>query len=153
MTASPRILVLNGPNLNMLGAREPHIYGGADYAALQALIQEAAADAGARADEKQSNSEGELVTLIQQAPDAHDAIVLNAGAYTHTSIAIRDALLAAGLPFAEVHISNVYKREPFRHASYLSDIAECVICGAGIAGYRFAIEFLARRAPYSSSSA
>lgn len=137
------ILVLNGPNINMLGKREPHLYGGADYNALLALIEHTSCELGIAATERQSNSEGVLVSYLQKNAGSFDAAVVNAAALTHTSVALRDALLATALPFAEVHISNIYKREPFRHVSYLSDIACCVICGAGINGYAYAMRHMA----------
>jgi len=140
-----RIFVVNGPNINMLGAREPQTYGRHTFGDLNALLQKTAERLGVAVSCFQSNSEGEIVTAIQQARGSQDFIVLNAAAYTHTSVAIRDAVLASGLPMAEVHISNVHKRENFRHKSYLSDIAECVICGAGIQGYAFAMEYAASR--------
>jgi 3-dehydroquinate dehydratase-2 len=140
-----RLLVVNGPNINMLGTREPALYGGGTYQDLLALLEATARALGCDMEHVQSNAEGELVTAIQEARGRFDAAVVNAAAYTHTSIAVRDALLASELPFVEVHVSNVYKREAFRRRSYLSDIAVCVICGAGIDGYRMGMEFAARR--------
>lgn len=136
------ILVLNGPNLNLLGSREPGIYGHHTLADINAGLSEICVTAGAQLDVFQSNHEGELVDRIQAARlDGTGFIIINAGAYTHTSVAIRDALAAAGLPFIEVHISNVYKREPFRHHSYLSDQAVGVIAGLGVYGYEAALRY------------
>ncbi|MGY0217912.1 type II 3-dehydroquinate dehydratase [Endozoicomonadaceae bacterium StTr2] len=135
-----KILLLNGPNLNLLGSREPGIYG-AD--SLPAITEKLAAQARAEGHELldfQSNTEGFLVDRIHAARDEDIAyIIFNPAAYTHTSIALRDALLAVGIPFIEVHLSNTHKREPFRHKSYFSDIAEGVICGLGAYGYELAL--------------
>ena len=125
------ILVLHGPNLNMLGTREPEIYGHETLEDVNTLIQGKAKELGVAVECKQSNNVGELVTWIQQARDVATAIVINAGAYTHTSVAIADALRAAGLPVYEVHLSNIYRRESFRHHSFISKIAVAVICGLG----------------------
>jgi 3-dehydroquinate dehydratase-2 len=132
------ILVLNGPNLNLLGTREPEKYGTSTLADV-----DAGAAHGLDVECFQSNHEGALVDAIHAARGKAIGIVLNAGAYTHTSVAIRDALSAVQLPAVEVHITNVHAREPFRHHSYLSDISKAVIAGAGIMGYRFAVEYLA----------
>lgn len=140
---TPRILVVNGPNLNLLGARRPEVYGTHTLADVEQVARDAAAQVGLDMRFVQANGEGELVDAIQAAREDCAGVVINAGAYTHTSIAIRDALEAVELPFAEVHISNVYAREPFRHHSFLSDIAACVIAGAGIQGYDFAVRRLA----------
>lgn len=137
------ILVLNGPNLNLLGTREPEKYGTATLADVEELAKEAGAAHGFDVDCFQSNHEGALVDAIHAARGKAVGIVLNAGAYTHTSVAIRDALSAVQLPAVEVHITNVHAREPFRHHSYLSDISKAVIAGAGILGYRFAVDYLA----------
>lgn len=135
------ILVLHGPNLNLLGTREPHIYGRQSLADINARLQQAAADHGARCATFQSNHEGELIDRIQaSAGDGTDFIIINAAAYTHTSVALRDALAAAAVPFIEVHLSNVYNREPFRHHSYLSDLAVGVIAGLGSFGYEAALQ-------------
>ena len=133
------ILVLHGPNLNMLGTREPDIYGHETLEDVNALIQKQAKELGVTVECRQSNNEGELVTWIQQARDVAAAIVINAGAYTHTSVAISDALRAVGLPVYEVHLSNIYKRESFRHHSYISELAVAVICGLGPDGYLHAL--------------
>jgi 3-dehydroquinate dehydratase-2 len=137
----PRILVLNGPNLNLLGTREPHLYGSETLASIVKTLEGRAGARGAELVAHQSNAEHELILHIQEAKrSAFDAIVLNAGAYTHTSIALRDALAACELPFYEVHISNVYARETFRHHSYLSAIAAGVIVGCGPIGYELALD-------------
>jgi 3-dehydroquinate dehydratase-2 len=141
--AEPTILVLNGPNLNMLGKREPAIYGATTLADIEAMCAETARAAGLGLEFRQSNHEGELVTWCQEARERHAGIVINAGAYTHTSVALRDALIAAEVPAIEVHISNIYAREPFRHHSFLSAIAVGVICGLGPRGYVAAIEAMA----------
>ena len=142
----PRILVLNGPNLNLLGTREPSVYGSDSLATIVERLERQATARGASLLAVQSNAEHDLIAAVQGARSAHiDAIVLNAGAFAHTSIALRDALLACGLPFYEVHISNVYAREPFRHHSYLSAIASGVIVGCGPIGYELALEAALRR--------
>lgn len=137
------ILVLNGPNLNMLGTREPEKYGTATLADVERLAVEAGAAHGLAVECFQSNHEGALVDAIHAARGKAIGIVLNAGAYTHTSVAIRDAISAVQIPTVEVHITNVHAREPFRHTSYLSDISKAVIAGAGVLGYRFAVDYLA----------
>lgn len=137
------ILVLNGPNLNMLGTREPEKYGTATLADVERLAVEAGAAHGLAVECFQSNHEGALVDAIHAARSKAIGIVLNAGAYTHTSVAIRDAISAVQIPTVEVHITNVHAREPFRHTSYLSDISKAVIAGAGVLGYRFAVDYLA----------
>ena len=134
------ILVIHGPNLNMLGTREPGIYGSATLAEIDAELEAIAAEAKVRLQSFQTNSEAEMVDRVQQAPaDKIDFIVINPAAFTHTSIAIRDALLASGIPFIETHLSNVHAREDFRRHSYLSDIAVGVVCGFGIDSYRMAL--------------
>ncbi|MDF1791291.1 MAG: type II 3-dehydroquinate dehydratase [Thalassobaculaceae bacterium] len=143
MADRPDILVLNGPNLNMLGVREPTIYGRDTLADVEAMCQERGEALGLGVDFRQSNFEGELVTIIQQARDSHDGIILNAGAYTHTSVAIRDALSVAELPAIELHLSNTYRREEFRHHSYLSGVVDGIIAGFGARGYVLAIEAMA----------
>ena len=137
-----KLIVLNGPNLNMLGVREPDIYGRTDYKRLVEIISEYAASKGVDAVIMQSNLEGELTTLIQQARGVYDGIVINPGAFTHYSYAILDALLSAGLPAIEVHISNVYKREEFRHKSVTAPACIGQICGLGVKGYLLAIDYL-----------
>lgn len=134
------ILVLNGPNLNLLGTREPQIYGHETLPQIMDELTRIAADAGAKLDSLQSNHEGALIDRIQSARnDGTRFIIINPGGLTHTSVALRDALAGVALPFIEVHISNVHKREPFRHHSYLSDIAAGVIVGLGVNGYRLAL--------------
>lgn len=136
-----RILVLNGPNLNLLGTREPHLYGTDTLADIVARLTRAANARGAALTAFQSNAEHELIAQVQGAKAAGtDAIIINAGALTHTSIALHDALAAVGVPYYEVHISNVYAREPFRHHSYLSALAAGVIVGCGPIGYELALE-------------
>lgn len=137
-----KILVLNGPNLNMLGIREPDIYGKRTYADLEAYIKNSAGELGIEIEIFQSNYEGELVTRIQQAYGCFDGIVINAAAYTHTSVAILDALKAVGLPTIEVHLSDINQRESFRHLSYVSMAAQKTICGLGFDGYREALRAL-----------
>lgn len=133
-------LLLNGPNLNLLGKREPHIYGKQGLEEIVHTLQEQAAKAGVRLGHLQSNAEHELIDAIHGAMGAYDFIIINPGAFTHTSVALRDALLGVGLPFIEVHLSNVHAREAFRQHSYLSDIASGVICGFGAQGYEFALQ-------------
>lgn len=135
-----QILVLHGPNLNLLGTREPEVYGSQTLPQIDAELSAIAADAGASLTSFQSNHEGALVDRIQAArSDGTRVIVINPAAYTHTSVAIRDALAGVALPFIEVHLSNIHRREPFRHHSYLSDLAVGVICGLGANGYRLAV--------------
>ncbi|MCC7227105.1 MAG: type II 3-dehydroquinate dehydratase [Burkholderiaceae bacterium] len=143
-----KILVLHGPNLNLLGTREPHVYGHTTLDALNATLEALAASLGADLVAFQSNHEGAIVDRIQAARlDGTDFVIINAGAYTHTSVAIRDALAGIAIPFVEVHISNVYKREVFRHHSYLSDLALGVVAGLGPLGYEAAVRFAAQHAP------
>lgn len=140
------ILVLNGPNLNLLGSREPEIYGHETLETINQTLEQQAAKAGHTLVCFQSNAEHELIERIHAAAREGVAYVLfNPGAYTHTSVALRDALLGAALPFYEIHLSNVYKREPFRHHSYLSDIAEGVMSGFGAHGYELALASVLRR--------
>lgn len=136
------ILVINGPNINMLGQREPGHYGDISFYELEDLIRDEAVKQGIEVDFFQSNSEGAIIDCIQQA-GSYDGIILNAGAYTHTSIAIRDALLSIKAKFIEVHLSNVFAREPFRHHSYLSDIAVGVIAGFREDSYLMALNYFA----------
>ncbi len=139
-----RILLVNGPNLNLLGTREPHIYGSETLADVEATARAAAAEHGWELDAVHSNHEGVLIDAIHAARDTAVGIVVNAGGFTHTSVALRDALVGVGLPVIEVHLSNVYAREEFRSHSYISPIAACVIVGAGVQGYEFAVARLAR---------
>ena len=135
--------VLNGPNLNMLGKREPHIYGAQTLADIETLCRKRAETVGAAIEFRQSNHEGALVDWIQEAGTNADGLVINPAAYTHTSIALQDAIRASGLPTIEVHLSNIHARESFRHRSYVSPVALAVICGLGAKGYGMAIEALA----------
>jgi len=136
------LLLLNGPNLNLLGTREPEVYGSSTLADVETAAKAQAATAGASLACFQSNHEGALIDRIHAARgEGVDFIVINPGGYTHTSVALRDALAGVAIPFIEVHISNIYQREAFRHHSYLSAIARGTICGLGIDGYRFAIDF------------
>ena len=146
------ILVIHGPNLNLLGTREPAVYGSTTLAQIDANLVALAAKAGAKLETFQSNHEGALIDRVQAARlDGSEFIIVNPGALTHTSVALRDAFAAVALPFIEVHLSNVHTREAFRHHSYFSDIAVGVIVGLGSDGYRYALEAaLARR---SSASA
>jgi len=144
LAENPTILVLNGPNLNMLGTREPEIYGTETLAEIETRCRERAAALDLDVDFRQSNGEAELVGWIQEANDAASGIIINAGALTHTSLAILDALLAAGLPVVEVHLSNIFRREEFRHKSYVSQAATGLVCGFGGLGYGLAIEAIAR---------
>lgn len=137
------IFVLNGANLNLIGVREPSIYGRETLVDIRRRTEARAQALGLRVDFRQSNSEGEIVNWIQEARENADGIVLNAGAYTHTSIAIHDALNAAERPVIEVHLSNIFKREPFRHTSYVSPVAHGMICGFGPKGYELAVEAMA----------
>jgi 3-dehydroquinate dehydratase-2 len=143
---SPKIkpvLVLNGPNLNLLGTRQPEIYGRETLADIAVACRDEAKRVGLSIDFEQSNHEGELVGRIQEARTKNSGIVINAGAYTHTSVAILDALNAAEKPVIEVHLSNIYKREAFRHHSYISPVAIGVICGFGSQGYLLALQAMA----------
>lgn len=148
-----KVLVLHGPNLNMLGEREPAVYGAESLADINARLHTLAAERGHSVDCQQSNSEGELVSVAQSArQNGADFIIINPAAYTHTSVALRDAISASALPFIEVHLSNVYAREPFRHHSYFSDIATGVISGFGAAGYLHALEHACTLLSQQSSS-
>ncbi len=140
------LLLLNGPNLNLLGSREPEVYGATTLAEIEQAAMAQAKAAGAELTYLQSNHEGDLIDKIQAAKAAGvDAIVINPGGLTHTSVALRDALAGVAIPFVEVHISNIYKRESFRHHSYLSELAAGVICGLGPDGYRIGIEFAIKK--------
>ena len=136
------VFVLNGPNLNMLGAREPGIYGGKSLADIEKDCKAAGRELGLKVDFRQTNQEGVLVDWIQESATAAKGIVINPGAYTHTSVALQDAIRAAGVPTIECHLSNVYAREEFRRHSYVSPVAAGVICGLGPAGYRLALQAL-----------
>ena len=145
MSENFHILLLNGPNLNLLGTREPETYG---HLTLNDIVQSLSADAQAlnvKLTHFQSNAEHELINKIHAARGNVDYILINPAAFTHTRVALRDALLGVNIPFIEIHLSNVYSREPFRHHSYLSDIATGVICGLGAEGYRFALQAAVNR--------
>ena len=139
-----KVLVLNGPNLNLLGEREPEIYGRETLKDIGAACKKHGKSLGLDVTCQQSNIEGELVTLIQKARKTHDCIIVNAGAYTHTSIAMLDALRASDLPVIEVHLSNIQKRESYRHHSYIAQVAVGTIAGFGSHGYQLALEAAAR---------
>lgn len=143
MAKNKTILVLNGPNLNLLGKRQPAIYGRGTLADIEKACHKRAKALGLSVDFRQSNHEGELIEWVQKAPDEASGIVINAGAYTHTSIALHDALLAGELPAVEVHLSNIFKRETFRHHSFISPAARGVIAGLGAQGYLLALDALA----------
>ena len=149
MSQIHRILLLNGPNLNMLGAREPKHYGCISLESIEEKIQTLATQHNVKVECFQTNSEEKLINKIHESFQQVDFILINPAAYTHTSVALRDALLAVSIPFVEIHLSNVHKREPFRHHSYFSDVAEGVICGLGAKGYEFAflfaIDYLAKK--------
>ncbi|GAA5648403.1 MULTISPECIES: type II 3-dehydroquinate dehydratase [Vibrio] len=139
MSTKSRILVLNGPNLNLLGLREPAHYGSQTLQQIVEKLSDQAQKAGIELSHLQSNREYELIEAIHAAYGQVDFIIINPAAFTHTSVALRDALLGVAIPYIEVHLSNVHAREPFRHHSYLSDKAEGVICGLGAQGYEFAL--------------
>lgn len=139
MTNKFSILLLNGPNLNLLGQREPEVYGHQTLNDIVEQLQAQANDLGVSLANFQSNIEGELIERIHQAMGKVDFIIINPAAFTHTSVALRDALLGVNIPYIEIHLSNVHAREPFRHHSYLADKAEGVICGLGSQGYQFAL--------------
>ena len=149
MSQTHRILLLNGPNLNMLGAREPKHYGRISLASIEEKMQTLATQYNVKVECFQANSEEKLINKIHESFQQVDFILINPAAYTHTSVALRDALLAVSIPFVEIHLSNVHKRELFRHHSYFSDVAEGVICGLGAKGYEFAflfaIDYLAKK--------
>jgi|SRR5665213_3122067 len=135
-----KILFLNGPNLNLLGTREPEVYGRLTLADIEAKVREHAAQLNAEVDFRQSNQEGELVGWIQEAKDQFDVIVINAAAYTHTSVALRDAISAAGVPTIEIHLSNIHAREEFRHKSLIAPVCRGQICGFGAKSYILGLE-------------
>jgi len=137
-----KILIIHGPNLNMLGKREPEIYGATTLEEINAALTSRAKGLGAEVTFFQSNSEGEIVSNIQDAMSKFDGVVINPGAYTHTSVAIRDAILSSGLPVVEVHISNVHKREDFRHKSFISGVALGVVSGFGVNSYMLGLSGL-----------
>jgi 3-dehydroquinate dehydratase-2 len=144
-----RILVLHGPNLNLLGIREPDVYGSLTLPLLDEMIRATAKEAGVEVDIRQSNAEAELVTWIQASRERYDALVINAGAYTHTSIAIRDAITGVGIPTVDVHLSNIHRREPFRHLSYIAQVAIGQVSGFGahsyVLGLQAAVQYLRGR--------
>ena len=145
MAVKFHILLLNGPNINMLGTREPEKYGPLTLAEIVNRLSTEAASLDVDLDHFQSNAEYAIIDRIHQAKDTVDYILINPAAFTHTSVAIRDALLAVSIPFIEIHLSNVHAREPFRHHSYLSDIAAGVICGLGADGYSYALQTAVKR--------
>ncbi|MCA9510720.1 MAG: type II 3-dehydroquinate dehydratase [Myxococcota bacterium] len=142
MTASPRILVLHGPNLNLLGEREPDVYGATTLAQIDAALSERARAAGAAIEPFQSNHEGALIDRIHAARGREQGILINPGGLTHTSVALRDALASVALPVVEVHLSNVFAREPFRHHSYVSGVAIGVVSGFGAQSYALGLDAL-----------
>ncbi|BBX71446.1 type II 3-dehydroquinate dehydratase [Mycolicibacterium psychrotolerans] len=144
MTAR-RLLLVNGPNLNLLGTRQPEVYGSTTLAQIEARVREVAAESSLEVRAVQSNHEGELIDAIQSAREDCAAIVINPAAYSHTSVAIADALRSVDLPVAEVHLSNIHAREEFRHHSYVSAVADMVVAGAGPFGYEMAVRYLAGR--------
>jgi 3-dehydroquinate dehydratase-2 len=142
------VLVLHGPNLNLLGSREPAVYGSATLPDIEHELRQIATSSGARLESFQSNHEGALIDRVHAArADGTDFILINPAGLTHTSVALRDALAAVAIPFIEVHLSNIHRREPFRHHSYFSDLAEGVVCGLGAAGYGLALRYALGRAP------
>lgn len=146
MSSSSLIWVLNGPNLNRLGLREPGIYGATTLAEIDRELHARADSLSVSLETFQTNHEGVMIDRIHQAPSQGVGFILiNPAAFTHTSVAVRDALAAVAIPFVEIHISNVHRREPFRHHSYFSDLAEAVICGLGPMGYQAALEFAAKK--------
>ncbi len=139
------VQVLNGANLGRLGTREPEVYGTTTYAELVAVVEEAAAGLGITVRVRQTDDEAELLRWIHEATDAGDPIVLNPASWSHTSVALHDALAAVGAPVVEVHISNIHRREQFRHHSYVSRVADGVIAGLGVQGYELALRYLAAK--------
>lgn len=143
-----KILVIHGPNLNLLGTREPAVYGSTTLDQINAELAKIATDAGSTLESFQSNHEGALIDRVQATRlDGTDFVIINPGAFTHTSVALRDAFAGVAIPFIEVHLSNVHRREPFRHYSYFSDLAEGVIVGLGADGYRLALGHALKRGP------
>ena len=149
----PTVFILNGPNLNLLGVRDPSVYGHDTLADIEERCLARAAALNLQIDFRQTNHEGQLVDWVQEARESAEGIVLNAGALTHTSVAVLDALSAAGLPIIEVHLSNIFRRESFRHHSYVSLVANGVICGLGAQGYELALEAIASRIEGESDEA
>jgi 3-dehydroquinate dehydratase II len=145
-TSTPPVLVLNGPNLGRLGTREPAVYGSTTYAGLVEICEKAGVEAGLDVEVRQTDHEGELLGWLHAAADAGTPVVLNAAAWTHTSVAVRDACAQLTAPLVEVHISNVHKREEFRHHSYISAVASGVIVGLGVSGYALALRWIAEQA-------
>ena len=145
MRMRPLISILNGPNLNLLGERQPEVYGRETLADLEGVCRAAAAELGLQVDFRQTNHEGELVGWVQESRKTAAGLILNAGAYTHTSVALLDALTILQIPVIEVHLSNIFRRESFRHHSYVSLAATGVVCGLGFDGYRLALRALAGR--------
>lgn len=141
----PSVLILNGPNLNLLGTRQPEVYGRTTLADVEAMCREAGTRLGLDIAFAQSNHEGVMIDAVHAAKGTHDALVINAGAYTHTSIALMDAVASVELPLVEVHLSNIHARETFRHTSYLSKVAVGMVCGFGAKGYVMALDALAER--------
>lgn len=141
----PSVLILNGPNLNLLGTRQPEVYGATTLSDIEEMCQAVAPSLGLTIGFEQSNHEGNLIDMIHTANGSYDAIVLNAAAYTHTSIALMDAISSVELPVVEVHLSNIHARESFRHTSYIAPVAVGQICGFGAKGYVLALEALADR--------
>lgn len=144
MTEQPKIMIVNGPNLNMLGVREPHIYGYESLSDIEEMCNERATVLGVTIDFRQSNFEGELVTMIQKARGSATGIIINPAGYTHTSVALLDSLRLTELPFIELHLSNPHTREDFRHRSFVSAAAHGIICGFGAHGYVLAVDAMAR---------
>lgn len=142
--AAKKILVLNGPNLNLLGRRQPEIYGTATLSDIEKEVRSLAKELSVEIDFRQSNSEGELVTWIQETAGKFDALVINPAAYTHTSLAMRDAISAAGVPTVEIHLSNIHRREPFRHHSYIAEVAVGQIAGFGVQSYLMGVRAAAQ---------
>ncbi|MEU5882447.1 type II 3-dehydroquinate dehydratase [Spirillospora sp. NPDC047279] len=140
----PSVLVLNGPNLNLLGEREPSLYGTTSLAEVEARCRTVGAEHRLHVDVRQSNHEGVLIDAVHEARETAAGIVINAGGYSHTSVALRDALAAAGIPVVEVHLTNIHRREAFRASSHVAAVADAVICGAGAHGYELALHHLAR---------
>lgn len=138
----PSVLILNGPNLNLLGTRQPEVYGAVTLADIEEQCRNAARQYGLDIDFVQSNHEGTLIDQIHGAKDSHDALIINAGAFTHTSVALMDAITSIGLPVVEVHLSNIHARESFRHTSYIAPVAIGQICGFGAKGYVMALDAL-----------